>query len=308
MMRIRTIAVLACVSLASLGARPALAQDPEPAPPTSPAPSEPTAPAPAEPTPPASPAPAAPAAPTRTVTPINPSYTAGEATSGPTRDTDEKKDSGLGLEWLWLDAGGGFAYANMASFDSSNLALQNTEGSGGTFSVGAGVRLFSFTAGLRGRGLLLSTGNLVEIDGEVGLHTRIDHFETYFGLRGGYAFSGTLSSDTVSSAAAGGGTPPNVDVHGVNAGGLLGFEYYFNHYVSLGLDLNPEMLFLQRPPNPSLPSNVPDPSKQPGFSQLSPAQQNTLVTNYNNYQTIRSQSGSSVGFGFIGTAHLGLHF
>jgi hypothetical protein len=238
----------------------------------------------------------------------NPSYAPGEATTGPTRDSDEKKDSGLGLEWLWIDAGGGFGYANMASFDSSNFALQNTSGSGGTFSVGAGVRLFSFTAGLRGRGLLLSTGNLVEIDGEVGLHTRIDHFETYFGLRGGYAFSGTLSSDTVSSAAAAGGTPPNVDVHGGNAGGMLGFEYYFNHYVSLGLDLNPEILFLQRPPNPGLPSNVPDPSKQPGFSQLSPATQNTLVTNYNNYQTIRSQSGSSVGFAFIGAAHLGLHF
>ncbi len=308
MMRMRTIAVLASVGSASLSVRPALAQDPEPPPPTSPAPTEPAAPAPAEPTPP----PAAP--PTRQLTPSNPSYTAGETTSGPIRDTEEKKDSGLGLEWVWIDAGGGFAYANMASFDSSNFALQNTAGSGGTFSVGAGVRLISFTAGLRGRGLLLSTGNLVEIDGEVGLHTRIDHFETYFGVRGGYAFSGTLSSDTVSSAAAGGGTPPNVDVHGVNAGGLLGFEYYFNHYVSLGLDLNPEILFLQRPPQSSLKDGTPAYQAALAACKMIPAapQQTqctqTATTDYNNYQTIRSQSGSSVGFAFIGTAHLGLHF
>src|SRR5260370_20336826 len=234
----RAMAVFPSVVSAPLGVRPALARDRGPRPPTSPAPTEPAAPAPAEPTPP----PAAP--PTRQLTPSNPSYTAGETTSGPIRDTEEKKDSGLGLEWVWIDAGGGFAYANMASFDSNNFALQNTAGSGGTFSVGAGVRLISFTAGLRGRGLLLSTGNLVEIDGEVGLHTRIDHFETYFGVRGGYAFSGTLSSDTVSSAAAGGGTPRHGDGHRGKAGGLLGFERCSPPYSSTALALKPATFVL----------------------------------------------------------------
>ena len=314
MMRMRAVAVLVFLGLASLCDRTASAQTPEPSTPTSPAPepAAPTSPAP-EPAAPTSPAPE-PAAPTSPAAPANSSYAPGEATSGPLRDTEEKKDSGLGLEWLWIDAGGGIAYANMASFDSSSLALQNTAGSGPSFSVGAGLRLFSFTAGLRGRGLLLSTGNLVEIDGEVGLHTRIDHFETYFGLRGGYAFSGTLSPDTVGSAAAGGGTPPNVDVHGGNAGGMLGFEYYFNHYVSLGLDLNPEILFLQRPPQSNLKDGTPTYQAAltlcnmiPGAAQQAQCTQ-TATSNYNNYQTIRSQSGSSVGFAFIGSAHLGLHF
>jgi len=313
MMRMRAVLVLVAVGVVSLCDRHASAQTPEPSAPTSPGPepSTPTSPStePPSPTPPS----AEPAAPTSPA-PANPSYAPGEATSGPTRDTEEKKDSGLGLEWLWIDAGGGIAYVNMASFDSSHFALQNTAGSGGTFSVGAGVRLFSFTAGLRGRGLLLSTGNLVEIDGEVGLHTRIDHFETYFGLRGGYAFSGTLSGDTVSSAAAGGGTPTDVDVHGGNAGGLLGFEYYFNHYVSLGVDLNPEILFLQRPPQSNLKDGTPTYQAAltlcnmiPGGAQQAQCTQ-TATSNYNNYQTIRSQSGSSVGFAFIGSAHLGLHF
>ena len=311
MTRMRTILVVAAVGSGSLWDRPALAQDPEPTPPAT---SEPTAPASPEPAAPPSPPPAPRAAPTYQAAPGNPSYAPGEATAGPTRDSDERKDSGLGLEWLWIDAGGGFAYANMASFDTSNFALQNTAGSGGTFSVGAGARLFSFTAGLRGRGLLLSTGNLVEIDGEVGLHTRIDHFETYFGLRGGYAFSGTLSSDTVSSAASGGGTPPHVDVHGGNAGGMLGFEYYFVHYVSIGLDLNPEILFLQRPPQSNLKDGTPAYQTALAACNMIPAvpQQTlctqTATTDYNNYQTIRSQSGSSIGFAFAGSAHLGLHF
>ena len=210
-------------------------------------------------------------------------------------NAEKSHDDNLGLEWLWINADVGYSYANMASFNSSNFALQNTASSGPTFGIGAGVRLLSLTLGLRGRDLPLSDFNLVELDGEAAFHTRIGHGDVYFGARGGYAFSGSLTAGTLASATAAGGTPPDVTIHGANAGLMFGFDYYFNHFISIGVDANPESLFLQRPPATlTIPPGV----------VLTPEQQQQFMQAQQAYQT----SGSSIGFAFLGTAHLGVHF
>ncbi len=269
----RTLAVLVSFVLLSLRAHPAFAQDLEPPPPMSPSPPAPTdtpaAPAP-EPYAPA-PGPYAPAPGT---------YSSGSTYA--TRSTDESKDSGLGLEWIWFNADVGADYTSMDSLNSSNLQLQKTSSAGPAFALGAGIRLLFFTVGARVRDLQLTDFSLWEVDGEAAFHIRIDHVDPYFGVRGGYAFVGTLSSDAVQNGAS------NLSVHGLNAGLMFGFDYYFNHVLSVGLDGNPEFLFLQRPPV-TLP---------PGVEALLTPQQ----------QTAYQQSGSSVGFGFAGTAHLGVHF
>jgi hypothetical protein len=204
--------------------------------------------------------------------------------------TDESQDSGLGLEWVYLNADAGFGYTNMQSLSASNLAIEKASSAGGAFGVGAGVRLLFFTLGARARDLQLSAFNLWELDGEAAFHIRIWRIDPYLGLRGGYAFVGKLNSSSVDVAT--GGSSSDVAVHGVNVGPMFGIDVYVSSLVSIGADVNAEFLFLKRPPAP-LPAGV-----TAADVAMLPAQQQQL------YQL----SGSSVGFGVVGTAHLGLHF
>jgi hypothetical protein len=185
---------------------------------------------------------------------------------------DESQDSGLGLEWVWANADIGAAYVNLQSFDATNLALQKTETSGPTYGVAAGIRLLFLTVGVRAEDLqLASIGSLWELSLEAALHTRIGRIDPYLGVRGGYNFVGTLS------------------IHGFDIGPTFGLDVYLVKYVSLGVDLDAQFLFLQRP-KPALPAGITE--------SMLPVQ----------YQQLYDNSGSSVGFGVTGTAHLGLHF
>jgi hypothetical protein len=200
--------------------------------------------------------------------------------------SDESQDSGLGLEWVYLNADAGFAYAKMASFSQTNLALQQTKSAGGAFGIGAGVRLLFFTLGVRARDLQLSDFNLWELDAEAAFHIRIWRIDPYFGVRGGYAFVGTLNSSAVDANSS------DVSVHGFNVGPMFGIDVYLSKLVSIGGEANAELIYLKRPPV-ALPSGV----TPQDVSMLSPAQ-----------QELYNQSGSSFGLGVVATAHLGLHF
>jgi hypothetical protein len=207
----------------------------------------------------------------------------------PPSNSDEAQDSGLGLEWVWLNAEVGAAYINMQSFSASNLALQKTETGGPAFGVAAGVRLIFLTLGVRVRDLLLaSIGSLWELSAEAALHTRIWRIDPYFGVRGGYNFVGSLSSDSVQVAS--GGSPSDVSVHGFDVGPMVGIDFYLAKVVSVGADVDAQFLFLQRP-KPPLPNGVTI------DSIMDP-----------NLKALYANSGSSVGFGVTGTAHLGIHF
>jgi tetratricopeptide (TPR) repeat protein len=200
------------------------------------------------------------------------------------RVPEQPHDEGLGAEWAWMHADVGGAFANLTSLDASNLSLQKTSTGGMALSMGAGVRLAFLTLGANVRDLQLSDFNLWEIDAEAGLHARIDHVDPYFGIRGGYAFVDSVSSDGARATA---GTSQS-GASGFNVGVLLGVDYYFSHWVSVGVDANPEFLFLKRPPLP-LPAGSP--------VSLTPDQ-----------QSLYQQSGSSIGFGFAAAARLGVHF
>jgi hypothetical protein len=73
---------------------------------------------------------------------------------------------------------------------------------------------------------------------------------------------------------------------------MFGIDVYVSSLVSIGADANAEFLFLKRPPAP-LPPGV----TQADVAMLPPDQ-----------QQLYSLSGSSVGFGAVLTAHLGIHF
>jgi hypothetical protein len=192
---------------------------------------------------------------------------------------DEKKDSGRGLEWVYLNADGGFAYTDMGSFGSTKLSVQNTPSSGPTFGVGAGIRLFILTIGARANLDLLSSYDLWRLDGEIGIHIPIGHWDPYIGLHGGYCFVGSLQDGLSGSS--------NVSISGGDAGLALGVDYYFNHFVSLGLEASGSILFLHSAP-PALPAG--------SSSALSPSE-----------SMLYQQTGDSVGLGVVGSLHLGFH-
>jgi hypothetical protein len=180
----------------------------------------------------------------------------------------------------------------MATFSASQLGLAQTAGSGLAWGVGAGVRLFFLSAGVRVRNEVLDNpGSLWTLDLEAALHMRIWHIDPYFGVRGGYAFVGSFSSNSVTSAT--GASQPDVAVHGFDIGPTLGLDIYFSSLVSIGVEGAAQFLFLQRP-QVALPAQ---------FSMLPPAEQ-MMVTSNPLYQ----ESGSSAGFGGTVTAHLGIHF
>ncbi len=261
---------VALVTLLLSEARPASAQSLEPPPPLG-AP-------PAAPPPTGAPPPSAPPAalPSMVIMPPTPAA------------SDESQDSGLGLEWVWFNAEVGAAYVNLQSFDASNLALQKTETGGPAFGVAAGVRLLFLTLGVRARDLqLASIGNLWELSFEAALHTRVGHIDPYLGVRGGYNFVGSLNGDSVQAAA--GTPPPDVSIHGFDIGPTVGVDFYLMKLISLGFDVDAQLLFLQRP-KPALPAGITESSLPPQYQQL-----------YDN-------SGSSVGIGVTGAAHLGIHF
>ncbi|MGH7436906.1 MAG: hypothetical protein ACRENE_14635 [Polyangiaceae bacterium] len=205
--------------------------------------------------------------------------------------TDESQDSGLGLEWVYLNADAGYGYANMTSFSSSSLGLANTEGTGFTWGVGAGVRLLFLSAGVRLRNELLDNpGSLWNIDLEAAFHMRIWRIDPYLGVRGGYDWVGSFNTGAISNAAM--GSEPAVSINGFDVGPMLGLDIYFSSLVSIGAELNAQFLFLNRPKPPLPPGGeaavmmIPDPR----------------------VQQLYNQSGSSVGFGGVGTIHLGIHF
>jgi hypothetical protein len=197
-------------------------------------------------------------------------------------------DSGLGLEWVYLNADVGGSYVDMQSLSTSNFGLQTTKAGGPVWGVGAGARILFFSVGARLRDQMLSSlGDLWELDGEAAFHMRIWQIDPYFGARAGYTWLGSLNSQSVQVAM--GSSPSDVTVHGFDVGPMVGIDVYFTKLISLGAEAEAEFLFLQRPP-PALPPGV------------------TVSTLPPQYRPLYQNSGSSVGLGAVATAHLGIHF
>lgn len=197
---------------------------------------------------------------------------------------NDRQNGGAALEWVYLNADVGAAGADLASLKSSRWDLQDTSGAGPAFGIAAGARLLFLSVGLRARDLQLSSFNLWEVDAEAAFHMKIWRIDPYFGVRGGYAFLGALSAQALQTST--GSAASDVTVHGWNVGPMVGLDIYFSKLISVGVDANAEVLFLKRPPLPL----------QPGQT-IAPQ-----------YEGLYAESGSSVGIGLVGMAHLGVHF
>ena len=158
-------------------------------------------------------------------------------------DQAKQDDAGRRLEWVWIDAQGGFEQLGMQTF-SGGPAFSGgyfpTSSSGGVVSVAAGARLLFLTLVVRGRAGVFNSGQLFRVGPEVGFHIPLGRIEPHVELGAGYAAVANLH-DTVGGAA---GTA--ITLRGLSTRAGVGLDYFVAPVVSLGIDLSADLLGLFR--------------------------------------------------------------
>lgn len=202
----------------------------------------------------------------------------------------EKADSGRGFELLWARAEAGLSYMNLASFSADNLGLKQEGNTGALLGIGAGLRLYIFSLGVRFRHHQMKV-NTEQLNLVVGLHIPISQVDLQFDFHGGYMFVGKLSGDALnlSTSAAAADPASGVSARGLNAGLGFAIDYYIIPQVSIGAGFGGDFLYLKRPPV-AIPEGTPEPLK----TQLAA-------------DPLYQRSGESAGFGFNGGLRLGVH-
>jgi hypothetical protein len=210
--------------------------------------------------------------------------------------------AGAETEWagpmsqhVYLDAQAGLESVQMrtffANFDSVSAGFLPSTGFGPTARVGTGLRLGFLTLGLRGRVAQFDDPSTVgpwqiwSLDAEVGIRVPLRRWEPHFVVAGGYSTFGGLGSAVA-------GLSSGLDVHGVDVRGGGGVDYWVTHTVSLGLDLDGELLAIARPGVP--------------VRDLAAAQQVGTIDQAK--ARVLEASGSSVGVGTALSASFGVHF
>jgi len=199
-------------------------------------------------------------------------------------DEAEKKDSGRGLEWIWLNAEFGFEHLGLQTFSANNLVdagIVGTTQTGLMYGVGAGVRLVFVTLGARFRIATLSAFDVWTLNAEAGLRIPLGQLEPHLSLGAGFASLGSFSASDLGGVSRG-----NVDITGydIRAGG--GLDYYVTPIFSVGASVTFEILGLSRP----------------GITQVAQSGQGASQGD------LYKLSGSSLGSAFSGALVLGLHF
>lgn len=153
-------------------------------------------------------------------------------------ERSEREDAGRGLEWVWLQAEGGGAYASANGISNDKLLLPGTSAGGGAGHVGlaVGARVLFFTFGLRGRMTFVPDYRIVTIVPEIGAHVPLGRWEPYVFVGAGYAALSGLPKYQ--------GKSPSVAGFDARLG--LGVDHYLTPTFSVGGLLTSDFLFLGR--------------------------------------------------------------
>jgi hypothetical protein len=180
----------------------------------------------------------------------------------------EQKDSGRGLEFVWIQGEVGVGHFGLLAFNGESLVEREdveTKQTGLVVGAGAGVRLVFLTVGARFRYAPLPDYTLWTLGAEGGLHMPLGSFEPSFTLGLGY-----VSVKPKDGA---------FDARGLDARLGAALDYYFTNMFSVGANLTGDMLFLSRPKVAGAPAD-----------------------------SVYAADSSSVGGGVTLTAVMGLHF
>ncbi len=204
----------------------------------------------------------------------------------------DREDSGRGLEFVWLNAEGGYQVLGLQTFHANNLVdaqiVKSTQ-NGLLFGAGAGVRLLFLTAGARFRLANFTDWQVWTLNLELGMRMPLGSLEPYFTFGGGYASLGSFDSSSLGNALNDVGVNASgLDIRGFNVRGGFGLDYYVASAFSVGANFTGDLLFLTRPKQTTQPTGT-------GPAAEAAAQ-------------VYSRDGSSVGGAATLTAVLGLHF
>ena len=200
----------------------------------------------------------------------------------------DEKDSGRGLQFVWVNAEAGFQYLSLNTFHANNLVdakfVKSTQ-SGLLLGAAAGVRLIFLTLGARFRWGDFAAWQMWTLDAEAGLHLPIGIVEPYFNFALGYASLGAYGGEANSINFQNAGA----SIHGVNARGGVGLDIYLNRFLSIGALLTGDILYLKRSQHLTIAGADTDPAKAEA-------------------QRVYANDGSSVGGAATLTGVVGLHF
>lgn len=217
-------------------------------------------------------------------------YDPGAASTEQALKEADTKDSGRGLEFVWLNAEAGYQLIGLQTFSKKNLVdagFSETHQQGFGFGAGAGVRLIFLTLGARFRMGVFDAWQLWTLNAEAGLHLPMGRVEPYFTLGGGYASVGQFdaASSTVDLKGA------DVHIRGWNARAGFGMDVYITNVVTIGGNITGDALFLKRPKTESPPQITGATAEQQA-----------------NIDRVYRSDGTSIGAAMTATAVVGLHF
>jgi len=212
-------------------------------------------------------------------------------------DSSSSRDSRRGLEWLYVEAEGAYAYTGLRTFniDEKNFSAGfiETVSSGPTIGAGVGLRLLFLTIGARGRIGFFNTWDIFSVGGEIGLHIPLGNLEPHFDVGGGYVALGSFKSAVESGAVK--DALAQTQIQGFYARLNGGLDYYVTPTFSIGATAGLELLGLTRPGlDPSQIANI---KNAKDITDAQKAQADLLAL-----------EGTSYGGAITGGAVLGLHF
>jgi hypothetical protein len=215
-------------------------------------------------------------------------YEPNQNAPGPPMQPSEGKDSGRGIEFVWLDGEAGFQYLNLNTFKANHLVdaqYVKSSQSGPVYGVAAGLRLIFLTLGAKFRLGDFSAWQWWTLDAEAGLHMPMGMIEPYFNFALGYASLGAFgASGGLNMQGAG------VAIHGYNARVGFGLDFYLTRFVSMGALMTGDLLYMRRPKVDTA-----------ALAAVPAADQQAALQIYAN-------DGSSIGSAATLTGVVGLHF
>ncbi|WP_437534268.1 hypothetical protein WME79_09110 [Sorangium sp. So ce726] len=205
-------------------------------------------------------------------------------------DEARERDSGRGLEIVWLNVEGGYENVGLQTFnideDDFTAGFVSSAANGGVIGAGVGVRLLYFTLGARGRVGFFSDWQLFTLGGEVGMHLPLGRLDPHVDLGFGYAGLGSVKSAVSGAADA-------IAIRGFYGRVSGGLDLYLSPVFSIGANASWELLALTRPGLSS--------AAIEGIKNGAAAPQQAKAD-------LLAADGSSVGSALALTAVAGLHF
>jgi len=156
----------------------------------------------------------------------------------------QEEDDGRDADFLWLEVGFGYSWADLAAFSNNNFVpgVQQLKGSGYAGHAAAGFKLFIFTFGARGTVASYPGAerpfDLWSLMFDLGLRIPILFAEPYIRAGIGYAWLGSIDFTSVGDS--------SVSVYGLTIEAGAGIDIYLGKFVSLGAGFDLAFLNLTR--------------------------------------------------------------